>query len=393
MAKLNVKIGATTKGLKAGLNEARSRFKKFSSAVNKVGSRVKSLALGFGVFGGAIVGAIAKIGQMGGKLVQTQLAMETFLGSSEKAKQLIGDLRQFADVTPFDTNSVIQAGKVLAGAGVEAGKTVDVIKMLGDISAGTGKDLNEMAALYAKSLNKGKVQTRELLQLVNAGVPIIDKLAKSMGLPKEAIFKMAETGRIKFKDLQKVFKDMTSEGGIYAGLMNKQSQTLLGRWSTLQGKIQNLTADIGGPMQQSLTSITDTFINWTAQAKKASGPIGVLMKDLKAVALLLESTREGETFAGVKGKVGTGFQTGALDTIKDAIDPMIKDFSKFDITGASVALKGYSNLLGMLGVGSEAKGQVAMKDSKEIIEYRAKQLSTLEKIEQNTTQRGFQNGR
>jgi len=386
MAKLSVKIEALTKGLAGQLSQASSRFQRFGSHVSKVLNPVKNIGLGLVAFGGAIGGVIAKIGQMGGKLVQTQLAMETFLGSSEKAKQLIGDLRQFADVTPFDTNSVIQAGKVLAGAGVEAGKTVDVIKMLGDISAGTGKDLNEMAALYAKSLNKGKVQTRELLQLVNAGVPIIDKLAKSMGKPKEEIFKMAEQGKIKFADLNKTFKEMTSSGGIYAGLMAKQSQTLLGRWSTLQGKIQNLTADIGGPLQQSLTSITDTFIDWTSQLRNATGPIGVLMKDLKAISLLLESTREGETFAGIKGKAGTGFQTNALDTLKDATDPMIKEFSKFDITGAGLALEGYSNLLGMLGVGAEAKGQSAMKASEQAkSEHIERQTQALENIDRNTT--------
>ncbi len=109
-------------------------------------------------------------------------------------------LRKVADVTPFYTNYVIQAGKVLAGSGVEAGNTVEVIKMLGDSSAGTGKDLKEMAALYAKSMNKGKVQTKELMQLVNAGVPIIDKLAKSLNRPKEARGKRAEQGKIKFKD-------------------------------------------------------------------------------------------------------------------------------------------------------------------------------------------------
>jgi tape measure domain-containing protein len=365
MAKLSVKIEAMTKGLAGQLNNAKVAFKRF-------GGSIKNIALGVGAFGAGIIGAVVSIGKMGGKLQQTQIAMETFLGSSEKAKQLIGDLRQFADVTPFDTNSVIEAGRVLAGAGVEAEGVTDVVKMLGDISAGTGKDLGEMAQLYAKSMNKGKVQTKELLQLVNAGVPIIDKLAKSMNRPKEAIFKMAETGRIKFKDLQQVFKDMTSDGGIYAGLMEKQSRTLLGRWSTLQGKLQNMGADIGAKLLPSMESITATFIDWTEQAKKGRGVIGFIAKDLKAIADILETTREGENFLGVKG-VG-GFETNWMDTAKDALDKM------YEKTGgaynpANWVGMGVSKAFGAAGFGSEAKLEEYMKRSAEANERTSEALA------------------
>jgi len=364
MPKLSVKIEAVTKGLQAGLKSAQAQFKRF-------GKSAKNIGLGLIGFGTAIVGTIAKIGQMSGKLVQTQLAMETFLGSAEKAKQLISDLRKFADVTPFDTNSVIEAGKVLAGAGVEAENTVNVIKMLGDISAGTGKDLGEMAQLYAKSMNKGKVQTKELLQLVNAGVPIIDKLAKSMNRPKEAIFKMAETGKIKFKDLNQVFKEMTSNGGIYAGLMEKQSQTLLGKWSTLQGKIQNLTADIGGPLQNSLISITDTFINWTEQAKNMRGPMGLLIKDLQVVADLLESTRDGGNLSKTTG---------------------LKDYGKVDLATdvasqvpwyLSPLSSGASALGGAMGFGAEAIGRTQGANGG-MSQAESDRLDILERIANNT---------
>lgn len=355
MPKLTVKIEAVTKGLNAGLNNAKSSFKKFSSSVNGFGNSIKGVGVGLAAFGVGIIGTIAKIGGMAGQLVQTQLAMETFLGSTEKAKQLIGDLRKFADVTPFDTNSVIQAGKVLAGAGVKAEGVVDVIKMLGDISAGTGKDLGEMASLYAKSLNKGKVQTRELLQLINAGVPIIDKLAQSMGKPKDSIFKLAETGKIKFKDLNKAFKDMTSGLGIYAGLMDKQSKTLLGRWSTLQGKIQNLTADVGGPLQGSLTSITETFINWTEQARKSRGPLGLLIKDLQTIADVLELTRDSGDLGKQTGLKGIGKADIATDALA-SLGVMDSGSSYIDALNPLNILETLGKTLQNLGLGSSAIG-------------------------------------
>ncbi len=348
MAKLSVKIEAVTKGLSAKLTSARASFKKF-------GGSVKNIAMGVAGFGTAIGGAVFAIAKMGGNLAQTKIAMETFLGSAEKATQLLGDLRKFADMTPFDTNSVIQAGKVLAGAGVEAKGVVDVVKMLGDISAGTGKDLGEMAQLYAKSMNKGKVQTRELLQLVNAGVPIVAKLQKSLGVrTKEAIFKMAEQGKIKFKELNQVFKEMTSNGGIYAGLMDKQSKTFIGRLSTLQGKLQNLAADVGGPLQNAMISITDTFIDWTAQARNMRSPLGLLIKDLRVAADLLESTRDKGSLAKTTGLKGYG----KTDLAKDTLDQMFGgDLGLMDATGIGLLGRGASSVLGSFGFGSQARGQ------------------------------------
>lgn len=367
MAKLSVKIEAVTKGLSAKLNSAKASFKKF-------GGSVKSIGIGLAGFGVAIGTAVIGLGRAAGQLVQTQIAMETFLGSAEKAKQLISDLRQFADVTPFDTNAVIQAGRVLAGAGVEAEGVVDVVRMLGDISAGTGKDLDEMARLYAKSMNKGKVQTRELLQLVNAGVPIIDKLAESMNRPKKAIFKMAELGKIKFKDLQKVFKDMTSESGIYSGLMEKQSKTLLGRWSTLQGKIQNLTTDIGGPLQSSLTSITDTFIDWTSQARTLNGPIGTLVKNLGAMADLLELTRDGGSIEKTTGLK----EYGKGDLIADSIDNALGTaFGRLFGLGA-----------GAVGKSAGLDGGMSQKESVRL-DLLERQTIAAEKTADNTSNRKF----
>jgi tape measure domain-containing protein len=368
MAKLSVKIEAVTKGLSAKLASAKGAFKKF-------GGSVKSIGVGVLGFGTAIAGAVFSIGKMAGQLTQTKIAMETFLGSAEKAKQLIGDLRQFADVTPFDTNSVIQAGKVLAGAGVEAEGVVDVVKMLGDISAGTGKDLGEMAQLYAKSMNKGKIQTRELLQLVNAGVPIVDKLKDALGVrTKEAIFKMAEQGRLKFKDLNQTFKEMTSSGGIYAGLMDKQSRTFIGRLSTLQGKLQNLATDVGGPLQNSLTSITDTFINWTAQARNMRGPLGLLIKDLGVVADLLETTRDKGSLAKTTGLK----DYGTVDLITDSIDKMLgTSFGGFLGTGAQ-----------QIGKSQGLNGGMSQERS-DMLDKLDRIAEASEGTKQNTSKQGF----
>ncbi len=364
MAKLSVKIEAITKGLSAKLTSAQASFKKF-------GGSVKSIAVGVLGFGTAIGGSIFAIGKMGGTLAQTKIAMEAFLGSSEKATQLISDLRQFADVTPFDTNSILKAGKTLASVEKDVTKILPTIKMLGDISAGTGKDLNELTNIFVKMKNLGRVTFEELNQLANANIVSFDELAKSIGVKgKGALRKYIESGKVGFKDIVKLLKSATGEGGRFNDLMNKQSQTFIGRLSTLQGKLQNLATDIGGPLQNSLTSITDTFINWTDQAKLMRGPIGLLVKDLGAIATLLESTRDGGSLAKATGLK----DFGVTDLITDSLIGTEKSIGDNPLAGIGAGMK-------LLGFGSEAKGEQAMFDS-EVADI-------LRSIDNNTSNKRF----
>lgn len=375
MASLMVRIGGSAKGLFKTLGKAKREVKSWSRSIENAIKPAKNIALGVGLIGGALATGIIGLAKYAGMMQQTQLAMETFLGSAEKAKSLISDLRQFADVTPFDTGTVIKAGKLLAGAGFEAMKVTGIVKMLGDVSAGTGKDLVELSAIYSKSMNKNKVMTRDLNQLIQAGVPIVARLAEQMGKNKDQVFELAERGKIKFKDLQKVFRAMTTEGGIYAGLMAKQAQTLLGRWSTLEGKIQNLSTDVGGPLLGSMTSITDTLIDWVAQARNMSGPLGLMLKNVQAIAAIMETTREGENFLGVKGKAG--FETNFLDTAADALASTSFGVGGFEVNPFAAIGRGAQ----ALGFGAQAKGEAFMADidSKRSVEV-------LELIAQNTAE-------
>jgi tape measure domain-containing protein len=340
MAKLSVKIEAVTKGLSAKLSSAKGMFKKF-------GGSVKSIGIGVLGFGTAIAGAVFSIGKMGGKLVQTKIAMETFLGSAEKAKQLIKDLRQFADVTPFDTESILQAGKTLATVEGDVTKILPLLKMLGDISAGSGKELNELVKIFAKIKRQGIATQEELNMLYNAGVFSQKELAESMGKTEKSMRSLTRAGKVGFNDVNNLLKESTRIGGKFGGIMEKQSKTFIGRLSTLQGKLQNLAMDVGGPLQNSLTSITDTFIDWTAQARNMRSPLGLLIKDLGVVADLLESTRDKGSLAKTTG---------------------LKDFGKADVAtdiGAdlpwwmSPGVKLASMGMQSLGFGAQAKGQQA----------------------------------
>lgn len=246
-------------GLKS-IDKGVDKFEKNTLAANKkVGSSfdtLKNRLVGLGLAAGAGV-LIKNIATLGIEMEQTRVSFTTFLGSAEKANKAIADLNEFSNVTPFDNAQVIKAGKGLLAFGVSQNKLIPSLKKIGDISAGTGKDFNELATIYGKARVAGTLYAEDINQLVEAGVPIMGEFAKALGTTEDKVKKMASEGKLKFKDLETAFSNLTGEGGMFFNLMEKQSQTVGGRLSTLLGKMQGLGIAIGTALLPAIGLFTD----------------------------------------------------------------------------------------------------------------------------------------
>lgn len=230
--------------------DTRDFTRKFMTAKNTVGSFGNFIT---GTVVPGVMAAGAAIGAMGIKAVRTTARMdslrksfEIMLGSADKAKRVVEDLTQFTAETPFQLEDVATSSRQLIAAGVSIKDLTKEMKMLGDIASVTNVPLNDMAHIYTKAMNKGKLQAEELNQLSERGIPIMRELAKMYDTNKEAIFKMAEQGKIKFEDLQQAMINMTSEGGIAFNAMQKQSQELEGAFSNLQDNATRVLDKVGG---------------------------------------------------------------------------------------------------------------------------------------------------
>ena len=122
----------------------------------------------------ALVGA-ATLGASG-TMERLETSFESMLGSASKARDMVDDLADFAAKTPFQLVGIGESAKKLLGFGVEQDAIIDKLKLLGDIAAGTGVPLGDLAQIYGKTMAKGKAQTEELNQLSERGVPILQAL-------------------------------------------------------------------------------------------------------------------------------------------------------------------------------------------------------------------------
>lgn len=204
---------------------------------------------------------------------------EVMLGSTEKANNIMKELKTFAATTPFALKDLAQGSQTLLSFGVAQKDVIQRMRMLGDASGGSREKLNGLILAFGKVQTKGKASMEEINMIAERGVPIIGTLTKQLGVTEEEFFKLVSAGKIGRKEITQAFQTMTAEGGIFFKGMEKQSLTLGGLISTMKDNFSLLLAEIGEGL---LPSIKE-FVGLLTQL--AQGPLKEFGKGLTAVLI------------------------------------------------------------------------------------------------------------
>ena len=181
---------------------------------------------------------------------QLEVAFTTMLQSAERATALMSDLSAFAAETPFESAEIQRAAKMLLAYGVEADAVTDNMRRLGDLAAGVGVRLEDLSYLYGTTMVQGRMYTADLNQFTSRGIPMIEALAETMGVATDEVKALVEEGAVGFPQMQAAIAHLTDEGGKFSGLMEAQSTTLAGLWSTLKDNVALTMIDIGDSIVQ-----------------------------------------------------------------------------------------------------------------------------------------------
>ena len=281
----------------------------------RFGRRFGTLAAGVA----ALLGGTALTAS--GKIEQLEVSFESMLGSAEAAKKMIEDLSDFAATTPFQLTDIGDASKTLIAFGVEGDEIISKLGFLGDIAAGTGVSLKDLAQIYGKSMAKGKAQTEELNQMSERGVPILQALvdlAATYGneISKEDVYKAAEKGQITFKAIEEALQSMTAEGGIFNEQMQKQSETLFGLASTVKDNVFLAFAELGDQIEETFQvkqSMKDLIVWLGDLVTEMKKPKEEQEGFAKSITSSLESLKSiFETIGAAMGAVGDFFNNTPL---------------------------------------------------------------------------------
>jgi tape measure domain-containing protein len=314
---------------------------------------IKSALTGLSIAFTAVGAGIAVFAKAGGEFEQTKIAFETILGSAELAEKKLAELSEFARRTPFTLPGVERNAKQLLAVGIETDKLVPTLKTLGDVASGLSVPLERIVLNFGQIKTQGKLTGRELRDFAIAGVPLIDELAKNLGVAKNEIASLVATGSISFDQVEKAFITLTSGSGRFADLMDKQSRSFFGILSNIKDDLILISREIGLEMLPQLKELGRQFRLFVGQNrdliksklkdffKDVGGAIKSTIKFLKRIGIVLSVIAK--PFGGIE-KLLIGLIKGFLflQTLKIA-----SGFGRIAFAAARVAT-GLGRFLGFL---------------------------------------------
>lgn len=189
---------------------------------------------------------VSEIVRVRGEMQQLQASFTTLLGGDVAASGgLMDELSNLAATTPFELSEVAAGAKQLLAYGDNVKSVTGDLRRLGDVAAAIGAPLSELTYLYGTTMTQGRLYTQDYNQFVGRGIPMGRELAKIFGVAESEVRSLVEAGKVGFPEVQQVIRNLTDEGGMFAGMMEAQSKTITGRLSNLRDSIAMMMNEIG----------------------------------------------------------------------------------------------------------------------------------------------------
>ena len=285
MAELKFIVTMDTSQFTTGANKVMADVKQITSQVEKEGGKIQKEFDGIGkgignsigkyiaAFGGAAVfkGFISEMVKVRSEFQKTDVAIQTMLGSKDKADQLLSQVREYAKISPLEFGDITRATQMMISFNIEADKVPKYIKAIGDVSMGEKDRFNSLALAFSQMSASGKLMGQDLMQMINAGfnplATMAEKTGKSIGELKEEMSK----GAISAEMVQQAFIDATSAGGKFFNMSENAAKTIGGQLSMLSDAIDNAFNEIGtkgeGIIAGAINAVTKMVENYETIGK------------------------------------------------------------------------------------------------------------------------------
>ncbi len=255
-----------SKKLATSHKEAGAAASGFMANITGVTSRLLAMA---GAYVGinTITSAIKEMFSQGNQAELLQIQMNAVMGSIQAGEQATAWIQKFAKDTPLQLNEVTQAFTTMKSFGLDPmdGSLQAVVDQSYKLGKGF-EGVQRISLALGQAWAKQKLQGEEIMQLVEAGVPVWDMLATATGKNTQELSALSEKGALG-RDVIKQLMDEIAKGSSGAAAANM---------GTLSGIISNATDNIdtfyrmvsnSGSLdwlKQQLQSVNDQFSRMAA---------------------------------------------------------------------------------------------------------------------------------
>lgn len=247
--------------VKIGFQSNGKPLQQIHSGLERIKKSVKHLTYLF-IGSSGLAAGMGYFLKQAGFYEQVTVSLETMLGSTEKAANMLNDLKEFTMETPFELKDLLSNTKMLLGMGIASDDIIDTLTNLGNVAAGLSVPIERLALNYGQVLAQSKLTLRETRDFAFAGVPILQVLSTQLKKPISEIQKLIQAGKISFEQTRDAFKYMASDGGRFANLMLKQSKTLFGMLSITKDYLFMIAMELGQELLPGAKKTLGAFIDW-----------------------------------------------------------------------------------------------------------------------------------
>ena len=269
----------TYKQVTQRINDIKKSMEGVKAQTNSIIPSLKNLAMQFG-----LVFSVQQLNQWVKHMVEVRaqfelqnIALRSIIQNKEKADQIFAEVQQLALKSPFSIMQLNTYTKQMAAYGVEADKLVGTTKQLADVSAGLGVEMGRLILAYGQVKTANYLRATEVRQFTEAGLNITQELANYF---TELNGKMVTAGEVtemitkrmvRFEDVAEVFNRVTSAGGMFYEMQEKQSEGLQGQIQRIGDAYSIMLNDIGksnqGTIAGVLATVRELIQNWRVVAE------------------------------------------------------------------------------------------------------------------------------
>lgn len=251
-------------------------------------------------------------------------SMETSLkvllgGNEERLNNIMGQIKDYALASPLNTKDMVGAVQMMTSFGIEAEKSIDYLKAIGDISMGDTGKFNSLALAFSQMSSAGKLMGQDLMQMVNAGFNPLEEISRKTGKSIGELKNEMSSGAITSKMVQDAFISATSAGGKFYGMASEGAKTLNGQISMLQESFDNMFNEIGskgeGVIMSAVKAGTSLVENYETIGKVLE-EIVIVYGSYRAALVLNMALEKAQAFQRLAAMQGTTVLSLAIDVLK-----------------------------------------------------------------------------
>lgn len=202
----------------------------------------------------AVQGVANSMWEMHKSVETNTMAFEQLTGSIEMSTEMIEYLQQYAAKSTFTFEQVSQSAKTLLGYGFDLKNLSYVMQTIGDATSAMGKPENfdRIALGLGQMLTKGTAKSEEMLQLMEANIPVVEILSEKLGMTAQEVANIGDHSVSSVKVVNALLEGLNEK---YGGMSEKMATTTTGLINNIKESIAYVGSQLFKPLYDSFSGM------------------------------------------------------------------------------------------------------------------------------------------